>query len=215
MLIASLKDRPGLAFNDLLELANQQHIDLDHLHEMARVNLTGWTSGADRYLSFAKRRSSTDDFTRYFREFIGCEEFTQSKALTRGLLEALATYNSQPDVTAEERSRRRQIMFEYCEEKRSAGERISIRALSGRLSDDLPDAFLDFVNQQADLAVADDFEPDPSVYRTLRRIAGGDKGIRVSFDADLINKRVFYDRENNALIMKDLPPGLVRQVEDF
>ncbi|MFM0192387.1 nucleoid-associated protein [Paraburkholderia strydomiana] len=215
MLIASLKNRPGLVFNELLELANQQHIDLDQLHEMARVNLSGWTSGAERYLSFAKRRSSNDDFTRYFREFIGCDEFTQSKALTRGLLEALALYNERPEVTAESRSRHRQIVFEYCEEKRATGERISIRALSGRLSDDAPEAFLDFVNQQADLAVADDFEPDASVYRTLRRISGGDKGIRVSFDADLINKRVIYDRENNALIMRDLPPSLVRLMEDL
>jgi nucleoid-associated protein len=215
MLIASLKDRPGLAFNELLELANQQHIDLDHLHEMARVNLSAWSSGAERYLSFAKRRSSTDDFTRYFREFIGCDEFTQSKALTRGLLEALALYNEQPDVTPDVRSRRRQIVFDYCEEKRATGERISMKALSGRLSDDAPEAFLDFVNQQADLAVADDFEPDASVYRTLRRISGGDKGMRISFDADLINRRVIYDRENNALIIKDLPPSLVRQVEDL
>ncbi|KAB0686524.1 nucleoid-associated protein [Burkholderia territorii] len=215
MLIASLKNRPGLVFNDQLELANQQHIDLDHLHEMARVNLTGWSAGVDRYLSFAKRRSSTDDFTRYFREFIGCNEFTQSKALTRGLLEALQLYVSQDDVTPEERQRRRQIVYDYCEEKRVAGERISLQALSGRLSDDAPQAFLDFVNQQADLAVADDFEPDPSVYRTLRRISGGDKGIRVSFDADLIGKRVFFDSEQKALIMRDLPPALLRQVEEF
>jgi len=215
MLIASLKNRPGLVFNEQLELANQQHIDLDQLHEMARINLTAWSAGADRYLSFAKRRASGDEFTKYFREFIGCDEFTQSKALTSDLLEALKLYSEQDDVTPEERTRRREIVFAYCEEKRNAGERVSIRALSGRLSDDAPEAFLDFVNQQADLAVADDFDPDPSVYRRLRRIAGGDKGIRVSFDADLINKRVFYHREQNALVMHDLPAALIRQLEEY
>ncbi|MGV0129539.1 nucleoid-associated protein [Burkholderia gladioli] len=214
MLIASLKNQPGLVFDERLELANQQHIDLSKLHEMARINLSSWRRKADKYVSFAKKRSSQDDFTKYFREFIGCDEFTESKALTRSLLEALRDYNALDGVTPDERARRRQVVFDYCDEKRVAGERVSLRALSARLSDDEADAFLNFINQREDLAVADDFEPDRSVYKGLRRIRGSDKHLTINFDADQLDTRIIYEPENGTLLIKDLPTNLRQQLDN-
>ncbi|QRX82262.1 nucleoid-associated protein [Glaciimonas sp. PAMC28666] len=214
LLIASLKNRPGFVFDDALELADQEHIDLDHLHEMARVNLTTWRSGGERYISFAKRRSSGDEFSQYFRKFIGCDEFTESRALTRSLLEALNAYSLAKDDNAEMRVKRRQTVFDYCEEKRDAGDRVSLIALSARLSDDEPEAFLNFLNANSQLGVADDFDPDRRVYASLKRFRGGDKKLTLSFDAELLDNRIIYDSEQGTLLIRNLPIDLKKQLDD-
>lgn len=211
LIVASLKNRPGFVFNENLDLTDQEHVDLDHLHEMARINMTSWRVGGSRYLSFAKRRSSGDDFTKYFREFIGCDEFTESRELTKSLLVAVQAYtaNAEPEV----RQRARQAVFDYCDEKRNAKETVSLRALSARLSDDVPEAFLQFLNENVEYGVGDDFEPDRNVYRALRRFKGGDKRLNIAFDADQLGGRVVYNPEAGTLLINDLPANLRAQLE--
>jgi nucleoid-associated protein len=185
---------------------------LDHLHEMARVNVSGWRAGNERYLSFAKRRSSGDEFTRYFREFIGCDEFTESRALTSNLLEALRAYSEADEAEPEVRFRRRQRVFDYCEEKRAAGERVNLAALSGRLSDEDPESFLRFLNENHQFSVGDDFAPD-SVYRKLQRFGGSDKRLSIAFDAELLDNRVVFDPNEGTLLIKDIPANLRHQLD--
>lgn len=213
LLVASLKNRPGFVFNDDLDLADQEHIDLDHLHEMARINLTSWAGGGERYLSFAKRRASGDEFTKYFREFIGCDEFTESRTLTNNLLHALQAFSAADEASPEVRSRRREIVFGYCEEKRAAGERISLVALSGRLNEDEPEGFLNYVNENQQFAVGDDFIPDRNVYKKLQRLAGSDKRLSISFEADLLGNQVVYDAEQGTLLISNIPPSLRQQLD--
>lgn len=211
LIVASLKNRPGFIFNDDLELTDQEHVDLDHLHEMARIDLTAWRAGGARYLSFAKRRSSGDEFTRYFRDFIGCDEFTESRALTRNLLMAVHAYGN--GAPFDEKRRQRQAVFDYCEEKRSANERIDLCALSARLSEETPEAFVQFLNENNQLAVGDDFKPDKNVYRSLRRFKGEDKRLSIAFDADQLGGRVVYDGDAGTLLINDVPANLRAQLD--
>lgn len=213
LLVASLKNRPGYVFNENLDLTDQEHVDLDHLHEMARVNLTAWRGGRERYLSFAKRRTRGDEVTRYFRDFIGCDEFTESKTLTLNLIEALKAFSASDEAEPEVRLRRRQAVFDYCEEKRKAGEKVSLLGLSGRLSEDEPEAFLRFINEHPDFGVGDDFTPDRTMYRRLQRYGGGDSRLSVAFDADLLGNRVIYNAEQGTLLIQNLPANLRQQLD--
>lgn len=216
MVIASLKNKPGFAFNGDLDLSDQEHLDLDRLHEMARINLTAWTEGGERYLSFLKRRQGNDDFTNYFRNFVGCSEFTQSKVLTGNLLEALRAHWDAQNLSAEDKQRQREIAYRYLEDKRVANEGVDVAGLSRRLSDDTPDAFSEFVVQNDDrFPITLGFEPDRNIYKRLHRIAGSDGRVNISFDADLLGQRVLYDPANDQLVIREIPPQLRRQLENL
>ncbi len=93
MLVAMLKLKPGTGVNELtLELSDTLSFDIDHLHEAARVDLGKWQADTQPYLSFIKRRQSGTEVSRYFREALGCTEYTDEKHHTGQMLEAFEAY---------------------------------------------------------------------------------------------------------------------------
>lgn len=212
MLIASLKARAGVGFNEKLELTERGHIDLDHVHEMARINITSWQASGDRYLSFAKGRTGRNDFTQYFRDFIGCDEFTESKALTTTLVRALKQYGLDKGFAPDAQRAIDQKVYDYLEEHR--GSIVSLDALSRRLSDDEPDAFKTYLNENADrFPVSDGFKPDRSAYRSLKRVSLKSQAISISFDAGLLGKQVVYSSAQGTLLIKELSVEFKNQLD--
>lgn len=212
MLIASLKDRSGVGFNEKLELTERGHIDLDHVHEMARINITSWLAKGDRYLSFAKGRAGRSDFTHYFREFIGCTEFTESKTLTSALVHAVKQYGIDQGLDEEKRLAIRQETFDYLEAHRAEG--VSLDALSHRFSDDDPDAFRRYLNENPErFPISDGFKPDRSIYRALKRVSLRSSAITISFDAELLQHQIMYDKAAGTLLIKELPNSFRMQLD--
>jgi nucleoid-associated protein len=212
LIIATLKHRGGLGFDDDLNLSKTQHLDLEHLHEMARINLTVLADNAgERYLTFAKKRTD-DDFSHYFREFIGCDEFSESRELTRKLLECLNKYCAENHFDEAKRSSYKEITYAYCEEKRISNQVVNLSLLSSRLDEERPTVFLEFLNtHEQEFGLADGFEPDRSVYRLLKRVKYSEKAISISFNADLWNHRVFYNKEDKTLTIRDIAGTICEQ----
>jgi nucleoid-associated protein len=209
--IISLKHKPGFTFNDDLELAGQQHIDLEHLHEMARIDITKWTANEERYLSFAKRRQGNNEFSEYFREFIGCDEFSDEKTMTKTLIEAVKKFSQRDGIDEAKGQLIRQVVHDYCDEKAKSNEAISILRLSTLLNEDDPEEFTRFVNE-SDITLSDGFRPDKSIYKHLQRIQLKSKSITLSFDADMLDDSVIYNKNDGTLLIKELPDAFKREL---
>lgn len=214
ILVAMLKLKPGTGVNEqTLELSDTLSFDIDHLHEAARVDLSKWKAGAQPYLSFIKKRQGGADVSRYFREALGCTEYTDSKHNTDQMRKAFETYSVNEGWTQEQKRTARQKIFEYCEAKEKAGEPVNLIALSALINDQNPGSFSEYVREK-NYEVSDTFKPDKSIYKRFKRISRSFGSVKVSFDVhDLTNGTVDLDEVNNYLIIKKLPQELINEIK--
>ena len=221
LLIGMLKMRESTGVDqDTKELLRLLSLDVDHLHEAARIDIAKWQGNEHPYLSFVKKRSGKEDVTKYFREALGCTDYTDSKQNTVLLLEALQAYtntkmdpeNGDEAWPRDKAREARQKTFEYCQKKTRNHEEINLEALSGIINDRAPDEFRSFVRDNG-YQLNDEFAPHPGTYKKLQRITGKASGnIRVGFDVDdLVQRRICLDGSN--LIIQSASPALVEQIE--
>lgn len=210
LLLAMLKLKPGTGINEqTLELSDTLSFDIDHLHEAARVDLGKWQANDQPYLSFIKKRQGGEDVSRYFREALGCTEYTDSKHNTTQLLAAVNGFCEAQGWPSERQHEARKRTFEYCEDKNRADEPVNLTAISAFIFDQEPAAFADYVREN-EYEISETFKPHRTTYTRFKRISGKVGGVKVSFDIDdLVAERVDYDEEHNCLIIREIPEDLV------
>lgn len=221
LLVVMLKMRESTGVNeDTKELLRLLSLDVEQLHEAARIDIEKWQGDEQPYLSFVKKRSGKDDVTQYFREALGCTDYTDSKQNTQTLLDALQDYTNDKEDPAngtdawdrdKVREARRKT-FEYCQEKTRNKEEVNLEALSAIINDRDPSEFRNFVKDNG-YQVNDSFTPHANTYRRLNRIKGKASGnVTVAFDVDdLVERRVLLQDGN--LIIQGASPALISQIE--
>jgi nucleoid-associated protein len=207
-----LKQKTGID-NQTLELSDSLILDIDHLHEAARIDIGKWQSDTQPYLSFIKKRQSSGEVTKYFREALGCTEYTDSKHHTEQMREAFESFCESNNWDKEQRRTARQRVYDHCDAKEKAGEPINLTALSAIINDQQPDAFSDFVRDN-EYEISDTFKPHKSTYNRFRRISRSFGSVKVSFDVqDIQAGRVGFDPENACLIINNLPNELIDEIK--
>jgi nucleoid-associated protein len=216
LFIVSLKLKAGTGIDgDTLSISKTVNLDIDHLHEAARINLTDWKAGSERYITFVKRRRSGDNSksaTDYFREFLGVTELTESSEQTKLLIQALNDYCAENNLDPDRAREMRQRTHAYCVECKKEKKGISLNALSMRLNDQNPDDFIKFVTSK-EYPLGDDFEPNSNVYRSLRRYRIKDSKLTLDFEESILGSRIFYDEADETLIIRDLPMELIERLK--
>ncbi len=214
MLIAMLKLKPGTGINEqTLELSDTLSFDIDHLHEAARVDLGKWQAGTQPYLSFIKKRQGGAEVSRYFREALGCTEYTDSKHHTGQMRDAFEAYSAHNAWTQEQKRAARQRIYDYCDAKEKAGESVNLAALSALVDDQNPDTFSDYVRDN-DYEVGETFKPHKATYTRFKRISRTFGSVKVSFDVqDLLNGGVDFDEDNACLVINNLPEELIEEIK--
>jgi nucleoid-associated protein len=212
LIVASIKDRPGLAFDDKLNLTDAMHLDLDRLHEMAKVDISRWQQDGEKYLSFAKSRSSSSEHSEYFQNFIGCEELASAKAMNEYLVEAVRKFGDECKMSPDEQKNLRGIVLNYCQEKLSSEEQVDLVMLSQRISEDEPEKFIEFLNDHSEeYPISNHFDPVKSVFKKLRTLKVRMGDVHVQFSVDSFGTLVDLD-DNNCLIIKELPAEFVEEL---
>lgn len=214
LLVVMLKLKAGTGINPItLELLDTLSFDVDHLHEAARVDLGRWQRNQQPYLSFIKKRSGGEDVTLYFREALGCTEYTESKHNTQQMRDAVEAYCAEQDWTAEQKREARRRVYEYCEAKTKAEEPVNLTALSAVVDDQQPDAFVGFVRENG-YEVSETFKPHKDTYVRFKRISRQFGSVKVSFDVqDLMDGRVDYDEVSDSLVITGLPEELINEIK--
>lgn len=212
-MVILLKLRGGVGIDEkALTLSKNFNLDVDHLHEAARVNVTNWGAAEGNYISFVKKGKTDADFTDYFRKFLGCAEFVESREQTGLLIKAIRDYCVASKLDPEEAKKVKEKAFDYFQEQARDKKSISLAALSMRFNDEKPKAFLEYIEQNA-VEISDGFEPHKTTFRQLKRVGGKDADFNINFDLGLLGKRVLYDKIKKELHIVDLPPGLVAQLD--
>ncbi|MCZ6314457.1 nucleoid-associated protein, partial [Vibrio parahaemolyticus] len=121
--------------------------------------------------------------------------------------QALEDYFTESNTGDENRSMLERTAYAYCDGQIKLKEDISIKELSESISDGFEQNFADYVKEQG-YDLDEEFRGDRGSLRRLVKIAGNGGGVSMSFDAQLLNERVFYDVETDTLTIKGTPPAM-------
>lgn len=87
LLIGLVGDKTGVAFDQELNPTKVIEVDLEKLHQAAKINITTYKEGSDSYLSFIGTRRK-GDITHYFSNALGCTDVVPAKKSTSDLIKA-------------------------------------------------------------------------------------------------------------------------------
>lgn len=216
LMVVMLSDKSGITINDeTLDLLDTTHLDLEKLHLAGRIDVDQWrTDVSEKYLSFVKGRKSGDGVSLYFREFLGCTDYTDPKKQSLILLQVIEDYGMKNEMSYNDKVQFKQRIFDYCEEKRKAGLPIYLEDLSYYIDEENPEAFLEFSNSEK-YALNSGFEPHRDTIKKFRRYMGKDASLSISFESDLLGNRINYKADQKILEIKKLPIDLQNELDNI
>ncbi|MBD6983501.1 nucleoid-associated protein [Vibrio parahaemolyticus] len=200
----------SLTASSELKLADVDYLDATHMTIAARIDINGFME-ADvgeeaRYVSFM-RTGNKRRMNDFFIDFLGIDVATEAKVHSTVLAQALEDYFIDSKTGDEARSMLERTAYAYCDGQIKLKEDISIKELSDTISEEFDKSFADYVKEQG-YDLDDEFRGDRGSLRRLVKIAGNGGGVSMSFDAQLLNERVFYDVETDTLTIKGTPPAM-------
>lgn len=200
----------SLTANSELKLADVDYLDATHMTIAARIDINGFME-ADvgeeaRYVSFM-RTGNKRRMNDFFIDFLGIDVATEAKVHSTVLAQALEDYFLDSKTGDEARSMLERTAYAYCDGQIKLKEDISIKELSDTISEEFDQSFADYVKEQG-YDLDEEFRGDRGSLRRLVKIAGNGGGVSMSFDAQLLNERVFYDVETDTLTIKGTPPAM-------
>ena len=221
LLVAMLKLKQGAGVDEeTLDLKSTLNIDLAHLNEAARVNLTRWRANQEPHLTFIKGRAKTAPVSDYFRDALACTNFTDSKHHTEKVIQAAKDFiDAQEWATPAEKKMAHQEMrarLVACFEQSKID--VPLSTVAAAINPNAPDEFLDFVREKDgpdSYNLNDRFAPHRKSYIGLKRVNGKMGSVSVSFDiADVLAERVRYDLGTDSLVLAAPSEDLKRIIQE-
>lgn len=221
LLVAMLKLKEGAGVDaETLDLKATLNIDLAHLNEAARVNLTRWQANEEPHLTFIKGRAKSAPVSDYFRDALACTNFTDSKYHTEKVIQAAKDFiEAQEWATAADKRQAHQDMrarLVACFEQSKID--VPLSTVAAAVHPDAPDDFLTFVREKVgpdSYNLNDRFAPHRKSYIGLKRVTGKMGSVSVAFDvADVLAERVRYDPDIDSLVLASPSDELKRIIEE-
>lgn len=213
LFIAMLDSCNSMLVDEHLDIQRTQYLEINQFDIAARINLTELSIDArsNRYLTFIKGRVGRK-IGDFFMDFLGAEEGLNPQVQNQCLLQAVSDYCQQGELnTAQSQAVKKQV-FEYCKGQINAGEEIALRELSAAMPTLNEVNFAEFTQQQ-DYGLEENIPPVRTALKSLTKFSGSGKGVTISFEAELLNQRIFWEQATDTLTIKGLPPNLRDQLE--
>lgn len=221
VLVAMLKLKPGAGIAaGTLDLTETLNIDLAHLNEAARINLTRWQGDQQPYLSFIKGGTRQAGISDYFREALACTSYTDSKHHTEAVLRAARDFvEARVDLTPEakrtEMLEMRRRLFDCLDGNR---EEVPLATVAAAVNPTAPEEFMAHIESRADsdgYHLDARFKPDRQSYIGLKRVRGKIGTVSLSFDvADVQAERVRYDAGTDSIIVTSPTDALKSAIQE-
>jgi nucleoid-associated protein len=221
LLVVMLKLKAGAGIDAAtLSLTKTLNIDLEHLHEAARINITRWIAGQQPYLTFIKGRSSANDVSEYFRKALACTGFTDSRHHTDSVIRAADEFvNARTDLDATEKQVERIAMRQRLYECLSANpDEVPLITVAAAVHPNDPQNFVDHIKAKAldgGYHIDDRFKPHRPTFQRLRRFRARFGTVHLAFDVeDVREERIRYDEQLNAILLVNPPDSLKQTLRE-
>ncbi|MDG6895931.1 nucleoid-associated protein YejK [Volucribacter amazonae] len=213
LFLALLDSRSSMLVDDNLEIHRTQYLDINQFDIACRINLTELqvNANSNRYLTFVKGRVGRK-VSDFFLDFLGAETGLDPQLQNQCLLQAVDDYCEQGELNKEQTRAVKKQVFDYCKGQINAGDEIALRELSDNMPTLNQQPFAEFTAQQ-DYGLEQSIPPVRSALKSLTKFSGSGKGITISFDAALLNSRIYWDANTDTLTIKGIPPNLRDQLE--
>lgn len=213
LFLALLDSRSSMLVDDNLEIHRTQYLDINQFDIAGRINLTELrlNANSNRYLTFVKGRVGRK-ISDFFMDFLGAETGLDPQLQNQCLLQAVEDYCEQGELDKTQTQAVKKQVFDYCKGQINAGDEIELRELSATIPTLNEQPFADFTMQQ-EYGLAESIPPMRSALKSLTKFSGSGKGVTISFDAELLNSRIYWDEETDTLTIKGTPPNLRDQLQ--
>jgi nucleoid-associated protein len=207
--VVTLQETTGMILENL-SFKHIERLDLDKLHLGARIKIDSWQEGiVERYISFRVGRNT--EMRDYFSRFIGCKEFTAAKVETSALVKAIKqcceeTYPDQVDLINEKLA----DASRYCRDNVNDEGKIDIEIL-GRYVFPEKEGYLLQVVQNDPYNLGGLVSIDKGELKALVRYRGKTPKMSISFDADLLDSKIFYSEQG--LVFTEIPRELKAELD--
>lgn len=213
LFIALLDSRSSMLVDEHLDIHRTSYLDITQFDIAARINLTELqiNANSNRYLTFIKGRVGRK-ISDFFMDFLGAEEGFNPQLQNQCLLQAVSDYCEAGELNKEQTQGVKKQVFEYCKGQLAEGDDIALTELSANLPTLNDKPFVDFAEEQ-EYGLEEKIPPLRATLKSLTKFSGAGKGVTLSFDADLLNQRIYWDAITDTLTIKGIPPNLKDQLQ--
>lgn len=204
LLITMIKEKTAIAFDrDNFNLEELLSIDMEKIHEGARIDIRKWENDQEPYVSFIKK--SSKDVSDYFRDSINCDNYTSSTKYTKAVFDALKDYSTDQEWDDETKKAKKQLLQDHfvdaINKKTDNGEPIVyLKEISVILNQEEPESFYTYI-RQSNIEISDEFQPDRATVRRWKRVTVKSGTINVTFDvADYESGNIVLTDDGNFVI---------------
>jgi nucleoid-associated protein len=211
-MVAMVKDKKGLMFNEKLELLDIKELDLNKLNQAIRINITQWLGKTEKaYLSFLKK--GPGDVAQYFLDTFGCTDSIPSKTSTKAVFDVAEALCETAGQSIQATKSIKDQICKYLEEnpKEVLLGRISL-IVDANLPNEFEGQYLDLANSE-EYQISNVFSPNKLILQSYKKIIHETSKWKIKLDKDVIgstdsDKEIVYNPEDQTLTFKDLPPSL-------
>ncbi|WP_286237656.1 nucleoid-associated protein [Neptuniibacter halophilus] len=224
LLIALVRDKASIGFDNDLHPTEVMEVNLDQLHQGARINITTFRKKQDSYLSFIGSKEK-GEITHYFSTAFGCTDVTPSRKSTGELIRAARDFCNQNNMS----DRKEEVVEDvvsYLEKQRSEKESANLNDVQNLFDAYIPPeqaetvagTFGTFANQ-GPYNVSQEFQPHTSTINRFAKLKVKADNWGLDFNkrslGDLNSgKDIEFDEDGGRLIIKRLPSKVLNQLRE-
>jgi len=224
LLIALVRDKAGIGFDNDLHPTEVMEINLDQLHQGARINLTTYKKKQDSYLSFIGSKEK-GEITHYFSTAFGCTDVTPSRKSTGELIRAARDFCNQNNMS----DRKEEVVEDvvsYLSKQRTEKESANLNDIENLFDAYIPPeqaetaagTFGKFANK-GPYNVSQEFQPHTSTINRFAKLKVKADNWSLDFNKRTLGdlnggKDIEFDEDNGRIIINRLPSKVINQLRE-
>ena len=213
LFIGILPMNQSLKVTEGLDIDATDYLDITKMDIAARIDLSSYDTDreSNRYLSYIKGRVGRK-VADFFLDFLQADVGLDTKQQNQVLMQAVEDFCADHQLDKHESHQYRQQVFDHCSAQLKAGDEVVIRELSNALPVSVDGQNFEAFTEHQGYELDAQFPVQRSTLKPLTKFVGSGGGVSLTFDAPLLNERIFYDPDTDTLTMKGVPPNLRDQL---
>lgn len=236
-LVAMIKQREGLQLDENLVPVGITELDLNKLHQAARINVERYVEYSNAtpeerdelsYLSFVSPKAN-QSASGYFIKALGCSGGVAASAATNSAISGMGNFFNQRAELRQHKTEVKSDVFSYLRECITEKKTGSISDLVGIARRNLPAAYeeeernrvanelAEYLNSE-DVKVPAEFIVHAATVNKRAKIKLKTDNWQIQFEKHSVGRtedaEIFFDRENSRLVINQLTPQVLSEISD-